>query len=31
MWSIPPRPDNFDMQILSALDELKEYRENEKK
>lgn len=27
MWSIPPQPDNFDMQISAALDELKAYRE----
>jgi len=26
MWSIPPRPDNFDMQLSAALDELKAYR-----
>ena len=27
MWSIPPQPNNFNLQILAALDELKEYRD----
>lgn len=27
MWSIPPRPDNFDMQLSAAFEELKTYRE----
>ena len=26
MWSIPPRPDNFDMQLAAAFDELAAYR-----
>lgn len=28
--SVPPRPENYDMQISAALDELKEYRRREK-
>jgi len=28
MWSIPPRPDDFDIQLSAAFDELKTYRDS---